>query len=330
MKRTLPLFLPLVALVLGGCNNSSNDESVVSQRYIHKYGYDVSKDEWESTDYPGQVLTTLRDGVTITATYEEGILHGPTTYTHPHSHTKECVEYYDRGQLVKKVNFSLRGIPASEELYLSDTHQKITKWFKSGTPQSIEEYVDGKLVSAEYTNSGNEILSRIEGGQGIRFIWDKHEKVKAKETYNDGEAILRETFFFSGNPKEIISLRHGKMHGEVKRFAETGEPLSIETYSDDAKHGLSTYFQNGTKYLELSYVHGMRDGAERHYVDGETLVEETFWEGNMKHGPSRVFYDGLAKTQWFYNNSKVSKVKFEDLSRREQEIAEMDERSRRR
>ena len=185
-------------------------------------------------------------------------------------------------------------------------------------------------MSAEYTNSGNEILSRIEGGQGIRFIWDKHEKVKAKETYNDGEAILRETFFFSGNPKEIISLRHGKMHGEVKRFAETGEPLSIETYSDDAKHGLSTYFQNGTKYLELSYVHGMRDGAERHYVDGETLVEETFWEGNMKHGPSRVFYDGLAKTQWFYNNSKVSKVKFEDLSRREQEIAEMDERSRRR
>ncbi len=33
---------------LCGCNNNKDNDNVVSQRYIHKYGYAVSQEEWES------------------------------------------------------------------------------------------------------------------------------------------------------------------------------------------------------------------------------------------------------------------------------------------
>ena len=69
--------LPFLAILVLACENDANKKQVISQRYVHKYGYDVSRDEWKSELYPGQVLTTLRDGKTITETYEDGQLHGP-------------------------------------------------------------------------------------------------------------------------------------------------------------------------------------------------------------------------------------------------------------
>jgi hypothetical protein len=46
----------------------------VSQRYVHKYGYDVSEQEWETREKNGQIITTTADGVTTSATYKKGVL----------------------------------------------------------------------------------------------------------------------------------------------------------------------------------------------------------------------------------------------------------------
>jgi len=329
MKKYVPLLIAIAGLSIVSCNKKDrSEEEVVSRRFIHKYGYDVSKEEWESTEYPGQVITTLRDGVTVTATYEQGVLNGPTTYTYPHSQTKECTEYYDHGTLIKKINYSIRGIPSKEELFLAATHLKTTRWFKSGTPMCVEEYKDGKLVFGEYMNERNQLLSRIEEGNGVRFIRNDREEIIAKETYDEGSPCLQETYYRNGTPHLVIPLKDGKVEGEKKEFAETGEPLSIETYANDMKHGLCSYYQNGSKCEEAIFSHGMREGPERHYVDGETLVEETHWSQGVKHGPSTMFYDGLAKTDWYYNSRKVTKGKFNELSQREQDIAEMNDRTK--
>ena len=327
MNGRLLLLPTLLALVAAGCHNNRSDKQtahVVAERYIHKYGYDVSKAEWESSHYPGKVITTMRNGVTITSSYENGLLHGPMTHTYPYSETVQMLQVFEKGTLVKQVTYSVRGTPVAEQLYLSPSHTKVTKWYPSGSPLSVEEFIDGTLTEAEYFNARNETEYHITGGSGIRAVRDGNHVV-TKEVFEGGECIRREGYHPNGTPHVIASFSDGRLHGTKKVYAETGEPLSEEQFIDGELDGTASYYQNGVKYLELSYRNGRRDGLERHFIDGNRIAEETSWKGNVRHGPSIAYYDGMTKTDWFYNNERVSKEKFEDLSRREQSIAAINE-----
>ncbi|GAB4186210.1 MAG: toxin-antitoxin system YwqK family antitoxin [Simkaniaceae bacterium] len=326
----LRFYLVLVAFLglITGCRNTSrSNEQVITQRFIHKYGYDVSKEEWENERYPGQVITTLRNGVTMTASYEEGILHGLTTYTYPYSHTIQSQYLYERGNLIKKTSFDIRGVPTQEELFLSPVYVKVTKWYAKGTPRSVEEYENGALVEGEYFSLSNETEAKVQNGFGERIERDEYGKLLCKENYENSAKILVTTYYPNGTPHMQIPYLNGKIHGERKVFAQTGEPLQIENFHNGILDGLSTYFQNGTKYLEISFVDGKRHGMERHFIDGETLVEETKWEHDFKHGPSIVYSDGFSRTQWFFNGYKVSKSKYDALTEQEKTMAAMTERA---
>lgn len=328
MKRYYLLFIALLGVITTGCQTSKDkNEHVVSQRYIHKYGYDVSKEEWESTGYPGQVVTTLRNGTTVNASYENGVLHGSTTYTFPHSNTIESLNTYERGNLVKKTSYDLRGIPQKEEIYLSPSHIKTTHWYIKGTPLSVEEYHNTELLEAEYYNQRNDVEYRVTKGSGMRVTRDQHEQIVAKETITNGFPVKKETYHPHGIPHSIISLSGNKLHGEKKVFAPSGEPVSTENYHQGILHGPATYFQNGCRYLELNYQNGLKHGLESHYVDGETVVEETEWMDGHKHGTSVVFFDGMTKTQYYYNNQPVNKEKYRELCEQEENIAIMHERA---
>ena len=329
MKRFLKCTFFILPLLMVGCNKSDQNENVVSKRYIHKYGYDVSKNDWDLAEFPGQVVTTLRNGTTITASYEDGVLHGQTTHTYPHSQTIESLLTYEKGQLVKKQSFNIRGIPEKEETYLSPTHLKEVKWYSSGVPMSVEEYHITELLNGEYYNINNEILCKVTKGFGERLVRDQHEKISAKETFEHGYAIKKETFHPHGIPHTIISLSGGKMHGEKKVFAATGEPISTEFYANNLLDGLATYYQNGCRFLEINYKEGKKHGSECHFIDGETLVEKTEWLENQKHGPSTVYFDGMSKSQWYFNNILVTKEKYRELCLQTENIAIMSERARR-
>lgn len=332
MKRKV-LFLPLLGLLAVGCNSKANNETsqVVAERYIHKYGYDVSKTEWEDATYPGQVVTTLRNGVTLTSTYDNGVLNGPTIHTYPHSQTRASLEMYDRGSLVKKVSYNIRGIPAQEELFLSPTHVKMTQWFTNGTPMSVEEFNDGLLTNGEYHNLSNEVVASVKNGQGMRLVkCNDTDRLLSKEVYDEGRCQHRESYHENGVPYMSYDLFNNVVNGAKKIYAASGEPISIENFKMNVLDGNATYFQNGCRYLELSFKEGLKHGVERHFVDGDTIVEETHWESGSKHGPSTIYYDGMAKTEWFYNNEVVSKSKYDDLVSREKTIAVMNERAKNR
>lgn len=329
MKKGSLLLTALSGLLLFGCQNSNKDqnENVVSKRYIHKYGYDVSKEEWDGAGYPGQVITTLRNGVTVTASYEDGVLHGPTTYTFPHSHTTESLNIYEKGNLVKKVTYDIRGIPQKEQVFLSPSHVKTTRWYQKGIPLSVEEYHNNELLEGEYYNEKNETMSRVTKGSGVRITRDQHENIISKETINHGYPVLKETFYSHGMPHVVLPISNGKVHGEKKVFAPTGEPISIENYKFDVLDGLASYYQNGCRYLEVNYRDGQKHGKERHFVDGETIVEETEWMDGQKHGPSIVFFDGMSRTRFYYNNQVVPKDKYRELCDIEENIAIMNDRA---
>ncbi|NGX51262.1 MAG: hypothetical protein K1060chlam2_01127 [Chlamydiae bacterium] len=329
MKRFSTLLVLLLIIFSVGCQTSNKDknDNVVSERYIHKYGYDVSKEEWEATGYPGTVVTTLRNGTTVTSSYEMGVLHGPMTHTFPHSNTTETLNIYERGNLVKKTNYDIRGIPQKELIFLSPSHVKVTQWYMRGTPLSVEEYHNTELLEGEYYNERNEPEYRVMKGSGTRIVRDQHEKMVAKEVIENGYAVLRETFHPHGIPYTITPLSGGKIDGVKNVFAPSGEPISTESYRQNRLHGPATYYQNGCRYLEVTYKQGLKDGIERHLVDGQTLVEETEWMEGQKHGPSILYFDGMSKTRFYYNDQLVSKERYRELNEQEENIAIMNDRA---
>lgn len=322
MRRVI---IPLLAILfLASCHKNKQDDNVVSERYIHKYGYAVSKDEFQQRKYPGQIVSILKTGVTVTATYEGGVPHGPTTHTHPHSTTVESYYLYNEGNLVKQIFYDIHGMPLREELQLSPTRFATTKWFADGTPMTIEEYAGSELVEGQYFTRQNDIEARVEKGRGVRIIRDIQGTLQAKEEIDQGYIVKRDTFYTTGAPESSIAYIQGIIHGEKKSFAENGEPIAVKEYVHGKLHGKTTFFKNGAKAVEVHYLDGMRNGLEIHYVDGEIISQEILWENDRKHGPSKYYVDGIAQVEYFYDGDKVSENRWKELNQLDQMIGQID------
>jgi antitoxin component YwqK of YwqJK toxin-antitoxin module len=320
-------FIPVIgfaALFLAGCHKNTQDNNVVAQRYVHKYGYAVSKNEFEERKYPGQVITTLKTGVTVTATYENGLLHGSTTHTFPHSQTVESYYLYNNGALVKQIVYDLHGMPLREEIRLSPSRLACTRWYSDGIPLSTEEYSSSELVEGQYFNRQNEVEARIEKGRGIRLVRDVQGVLQAREEVDQGFVTKRDTFYASGAPESIAFFIQGILHGEKKSFAENGEPIAVKEYINGKLHGKATFFKNGARSVEVHYLDGLKNGLEIHYLDGETVSQEILWENDHKHGPSKYYVDGIAQVEYFYDGERISEQKWKELSRLDQMIGHID------
>ncbi len=324
MKKFL-FSLPLAAgLILAGCGGDQGNGNVISKQYIHKYGYAVSESEWNANNYPGQAITTMRNGVTVTATYENGLLHGPCTHTHPHSQTVQYYYLYNFGDLKKEVVYDALGMPVREKVQLSPQRYCITMWFGDGTPMSIEDFAGEELIEGKYFTLNNEVESQVERGIGLRTRRDQHGVLLSKDQVDKGYLTKRDTFYASGAPESITHFNMNQKNGERRVFTEKGEPLAVEDWVDDQLHGKSTYYTNGKKQVEAYFVCGARSGVETHYIDGETVEKEIYWTHDKRHGPTNFFVGGdtLAKTEWFYNGKNVSKDRFDELNYMDQMISQ--------
>ncbi len=320
MQYKNSLILTLISLAMVGCNYNNSQKNVISRRYVHKYGYDVSSDEWQTAKYPGQVLTMLKDGKTIVESYEDSLLHGYRTESFPHSQTIEKQETYERGKIVKRVTYNIRGVPQNEEIFISPTHILVTTWYQTGSPRCKEEYKDDILINGQYYTISNEVDSKIDNGNGDRVSRNQSGDMLSKDIFVNNAITYTETYYQNNYPHTTTFYNNGLEDGEKKIFEMTGEPISVEHLHKGEKHGLCTYYQNGYKYQESIYKNGLKDGVERHFVDGEIIVEETQYKNGVKHGPSIVYCDRSAKTTWYFENERVNKNKYEQLMNRQEAI----------
>jgi len=113
MKLLKRLSALAILLTFFSCHKDE-DSDVVSQQYIHKYGFGMTQKEWQSRKKEGTSIAVLDSGVTVTNTYNNGILHGPTTYSFPNSSTVEKLYIFDNGTLIKEVSHDMMGIPYKE------------------------------------------------------------------------------------------------------------------------------------------------------------------------------------------------------------------------
>lgn len=310
----------LGALFTSGCLHDKKEEPVVAERFIHKYGYALTKEDWDSNNYPGQVITTLRNGVTVTSTFESGVLHGASTHTFPNSQTVQSYFLYNQGSKVKDIQYDIQGMPIRETVQVSPTRMTLTTWYADGTPLSIEEYCNDELLDGQYFTQANDTAARVEKGTGLRICRDREGILLSKDDFEGGFMTKRNSFHPNNTPESIAHYMRGKLHGEKRTFTVAGEPQSIEEWIDGRQHGKCTYFKNGTKDHEVSYFYGNKHGSEIHFVDGEAVLKEIVWHNGKKHGLSNYYIEGIAHTEWFYEGKEMTENQYNDELRLDEKI----------
>lgn len=321
MKILKKLSFLAILLTFASCQKD-NESNVVSQQYVHKYGFDMSKNEWQSRTKEGSVITVLDSGITVTNTYNNGIMHGQTTYSYPNSSIIEKIYEYDNGTLIKESEQDSAGIPYKEKAYEPDNKTLITLWDKSGVPISIEQYENNILVNAKYYKPNNELEANIENKSGTRMKRDRNGELLYKDTIKNGKLKDRNTYHANGQTKSKMTFKNYQLHGEQTTYSQNGAVLLSQRWDNGKLDGIKTAYRNDNKISEVPYTNGERHGIERHYRDDGTLKTQIHWENDKKHGSERKYLDNDTNIKWYYKGKEVSLKKFEEFSFREKLIVD--------
>ncbi|MBU6384097.1 MAG: hypothetical protein KGR16_07290 [Verrucomicrobia bacterium] len=313
-------------LAFAACQSNSSLDQVVSQTYVHKYGFKTSAKDWEARDKDGQVVSMLNTGVTVSQNYENGKLHGLTTYTFPHSSVIERQQLFDEGVLLKEQVNDIAGMPVREEMYEFGNRTIITLWDEKGVPLSIEEYEGETLTEAKYYTPEHELEASIVNGSGERVKRDRTGALISRDELVDGAMVCRTTYHPNGNVHTISHYDHYQLHGKQFKFTASGKPLMELNWSHNQLDGSKIIYRNGQKVAIVPYVQGKKHGTELHYDDLGFLTSEIEWRDDQKHGKVMLHTEDSTDTEWFFNGQSVNAEKYKNLENRERILSEFRER----
>ncbi len=323
MKRVPLSFVLSSGLILASCQNHGAIDQILSQKYVHKYGFEVSPEEWEERSQDGSLVEELKNGVKITHSYENGTLHGPTTYSFPHSSVVEKLLVYDQGSLLKETVFDQAGMPMREDLYEFDERNIITLWSDRGIPLSVEEYENEVLIEGQYYTPDHELEAKVENGYGYRVKRTREGLLVSKDLMKNGLIAERTTFHPNGEIHTVSHYHDYQLHGSQMKYTASGRPLMELSWNHGVLDGLKTIYRNGIRVAEIPYVNGSKHGTECHYDDLGTLISETSWRNDKKHGCCKTYTEDSTDSDWFHNGMLVDAQKFIRLEQREQLVAEL-------
>lgn len=315
-KRSLvPLFLTTV--LVSSCGGPRvNDDYIVEQRYIHKYGMDLHPAQWEDSGRTGQVVNQTKDGVKVVQTFEGGQLEGETTYTYPNSDQTQRVVSHSQNQPVKTTDYYISGHPERQVTNETPDTKSIKQWYENGTISISETFENGLLKEGEYFDTKHQRSSVVQNGSGIRTQRDGYGHLVATETVENGHVRSRTVYYPTGSPKEIIPYQNDHVDGAKKTFLPGGEPETIETWVAGKQEGITTIFHEGVKQEEIPFVNGIKSGVGKVYKDGTTVVQDVTWKDNMRHGPTTIYSGTSAAptTEWYYKDKKVTKGYYDSFT----------------
>ncbi|MBX7066831.1 MAG: hypothetical protein K1X28_06335 [Parachlamydiales bacterium] len=310
------------ALAFTACQTSSSIDQVVSQTYVHKYGFETSEKDWEAREKDGQVVSMLKTGVKVAQTFENGKLHGPTTYTFPHSPIVEKQQLFDEGVLLKEQLNDAAGMPVREEVYEFDNRIIITLWDDKGVPLSIEEYDGETLMEAKYYTPEHELEATVVNGNGERIKRDRTGLLISRDELKNGMMFCRTTYHPNGNVHTISHYDNYQLHGKQTKFTASGKPLMELNWERNVLEGPKIIYRNGQKIAVVPYVKGKKHGTELHYDDLGFLTAEIEWRNDKKHGKTLLHSEDATDTEWFFKGQSVNADKFKTLESRDKIVSE--------
>lgn len=317
-KLTLMMLLAeavFTGIVFSGCAcRTSDQEEVIDQSYIHRYGVPVEASEWSAHGQTGQVVTTMKSGIVVAKSYSGGDLDGDTSYTYPHSDLVERTESYELGKLKKETYFYRNAATSQQVVYESPRVKLVYEWYDNGAPRSIETFQDGLLAKGDYYNLDHQLDSKVENTNGFRTKRDAFGILIGVDNVANGNVTLSKSFHPNGSVKQEIPQENGKIQGTIKNYLPDGVPSSIENWVAGERTGPTKLFENGELVAEVPYKRGVKDGIEKRYRNGKVLVEQISWINDVRSGPSTTYIGDVTKTDYFYQGNLVSKSAFDKLT----------------
>jgi antitoxin component YwqK of YwqJK toxin-antitoxin module len=313
MRKLLAIGLFSLSWMVTSCTETHFD-TALKETYLHKYGVPVTKEEWARQGEEGQIVRVLRSGATVTNTYENGKLHGESTYTFPNSSIVEKIETYENGVMTSRRFHYSNGLARCEERFSGELVAERRSWFEEGTPQAIEYFQDGIIVSAEYRNADNEIVSKIENGCGERLHRNQAGELTYKEAYQGGLLVERVDYFHTGEPASITPYENNHIHGTRLTFHLGGLPRAAEQWRYGVQEGPTLAYENGEKVAEIPYINGRKEGIEKRFREDGEIAEEVYWKAGVQHGPRKLYIDQEPKLEWYHQGELVGRPTFERLN----------------
>lgn len=318
MKTRYLKYLPLliVPCLFSACNQhhqTLDGYDVVEETYIHRYGMPVTQDHWYQEGQDGQVVSTMKNGVVVTKSYENGVLHGDCVYTAPHSNQIARRQIFQQGNLEREVVYHPNQIPAEEIVYGPNQSKLIHRWDENEMLRERTNYEGESLISGEFFDHKGALESKIDEGNGDYLVRDEYGRISHKDTYEKGALAQRVHFHPNNTPREIIPYQGNQVEGTKKTYLPGGEPNTEETWVGNRQHGMTIQYRNGEKFAEVPYLNGNRNGVERRYRDGQVVTDEITWVNNVKHGATKHYVGNTIKTDWFFEDQPVSKMQYERL-----------------
>lgn len=305
----------LILLAATACESMKEYENRYDCTYIHPYGVPVGSEQWAESGSNGQRIISWRDGVTVTQSYADGLLHGESTYTYPLSDQIERTEKYCNNELVSQIFYNTSGVPKQSIVYSAPNSKTITIWYDCGNPRSIETYEGALLITGKYYTLLNQSDSWVYKGDGERILRNEFGHFVSLDVFLEGVMTTRTTYYQNRSPREIACYnKSGQLHGIRKTYYEGGEPMAIEQWDHGEQSGMTEVFQHGEKFAEVPYVEGKKNGVEKRFFNGCSLVQEVTWKDDLIQGPTYT-YDGdrVVNTDWYYKGRLTTRANYESF-----------------
>ncbi len=308
--------LALATACNGPYGPQDDEQRVIKQSYVHKYGVETDSKDWQERGGDGQVITTQKNGVTVSQRYVDRVLQGESTYTFPHSASIEKIAVYENGELLSETSHFPSGTKRMSTQYDPDRPENliISQWYENGVQRSREAYINDQLDEGTYYNHAGEVENTIAQGSGTRLERDDLGLLLSSDKFYNGELVESKFYYSNGSLKEFIPYHKGNIDGVRKFYFVAGDPQKFEEWHDGQQTGIVTMFINGEKYAEIPYENGVKSGIEKRYRDGEFVVEEITWMKGKQHGTYVTHIGNETAIDWYFHDKRVSKTQFDKMS----------------
>lgn len=235
----------------------------------------------------------VNEALSAEINYDKGKLEGRSVYYHPNGTISKVIPYRD-DQIDGTVNiYDTEGELIGRSDYSEGNKDGVSE-FKGNAfiPKREEVYRKGELVSGKYWDFDGQLISEIDGGNGVRPIYENGRLAEEREYikgYPEGQVKL---YRINGTLETVYHVIDGKKEGEEwcyydsSDLTKTLQPMLHIIWQDDEIHGtVRTWYENGTLESEKEILNNKKNGMLlAWYKDGNLMMLEEYENDQLISG----------------------------------------------